>query len=182
MKNSQTASSNHWLETPTSVLKLIPVGLLGLHRKELCNRLRSWGKRKSNPLHETNAPAQPQQKRLRAMRQEIAAATSFIVETFLQKHATPRERERFAHQLTTLLAARYNTHWHPHCPWQGNAYRALCWEGEDKRQRDHSLCAAAKSCGLNLENVLPDLTVWVDPEEVSAKIGQHGSVFKVAMT
>jgi len=113
------------------------------------------------------------------MRREIATAATFIADTFLGQPSSSGMKEQFTERLTHVLTVRYSSHWHPQRPWQGNAYRALCWGKGGSHCQDSSLKAAAAACGLDLCRLLPDLVVWVDPQEVAAKIGEHGSVFEI---
>ena len=110
------------------------------------------------------------------MRTEIQACCSFFDSTFLRD--LPREKaSAFKQALANELERRYDQHWHASDPVRGSGFRALRWD-EECEERDDSLLAAAAAVDVDL-SVLPALTVWVDPDEVCARIGAHGSIFIV---
>jgi protein Tob/BTG len=114
------------------------------------------------------------------MRREIHTATKFIGETFLKKQLPEPEALAFQERLTAILSERYEGHWHPESPEKGCAYRCLRWA--ETSRPDESLIEAETLSNLSLKNILPrDLTLWIDPNEVSARIGETGSIFTVRL-
>ncbi|CAM4680324.1 unnamed protein product [Leuciscus chuanchicus] len=69
----------------------------------------------------------------------------------------------------------YRQHWFPHAPCRGSGYRCL----RINRRMDPLIGKAASAVGLAQEQLsksLPiELTLWVDPSEVSYRIGEDGS-------
>lgn len=80
----------------------------------------------------------------------------------------------FSEKLEELLAVRYRDHWHPCNPGKGSAYRCIRINGKI----DPLILEAGKATGLsNFEHYLPkEFTMWIDPEEVSYRFGEDGSI------
>ncbi|XP_018598293.2 protein BTG4 [Scleropages formosus] len=115
------------------------------------------------------------------MKEEIAAAVFFI--TCLAKKRGKldrRRRERFAVELTALLFERYKSHWYPGEPSRGQAFR--CLRMNKAQSRDPVLERACRRSEIEYEELgLPrEMTIWVDPLEVSCRYGEKSSPFCVA--
>jgi hypothetical protein len=84
--------------------------------------------------------------------------------------------DRFGKHLTLVLYEQYSDHWFPRQPWRGSAFRSLSINGK----LDLCVVKAAEASGVNsrvLRSCLPaELTVWIDPGQVSYRIGEDGSV------
>ncbi|CAL8262824.1 unnamed protein product [Arctogadus glacialis] len=109
------------------------------------------------------------------MQLEIQVALNFIISYLYNK--LPRRRVNiFGEQLERQLKNKYEGHWYPDKPFKGSGYRCI-HVGE---KVDPVVEQAAKESGLDLEDVrnnLPqDLSVWIDPFEVSYQIGEKGAV------
>lgn len=82
---------------------------------------------------------------------------------------------RYAVWYASLLE-HYRHHWFPHAPCRGSGYRCL----RINRKMDPLIGKAASAVGLTQEQLfssLPiELTLWVDPSEVSYRIGEDGSI------
>lgn len=111
------------------------------------------------------------------MKPEITAAVGFICK-LLQTKATVEERQlqTFCQSLQDLLAEHYKHHWFPDKPCKGSGYRCI----RINHKMDPIIWKAANRIGLSNEQVyelLPsELTLWVDPYEVSYRIGEDGSI------
>ena len=70
---------------------------------------------------------------------------------------------------------RYKDHWDPTNPNQGSAYRCIRING---CRLDPVVREAAKVTGLtNISEYLPSqLTLWIDPSDVSYRFGEDGSI------
>ncbi|XP_041748893.1 protein BTG1 isoform X2 [Coregonus clupeaformis] len=72
----------------------------------------------------------------------------------------------------------YKHHWFPNAPCRGSAYR--CIRINENHKMDPVIGEAAGTIGLTREqlfSLLPsELTMWVDPYEVSYRIGEDGSI------
>ncbi|CAB1333353.1 unnamed protein product [Coregonus sp. 'balchen'] len=105
------------------------------------------------------------------MKEEIAAAV-FFVARLAKRHGSldAESRERFAAALTSALFDTYKTHWYPHTPVKGQAYR--CLRMNRAQLRDPVLeraCVRSVVCYEDLG--LPrEITIWVDPGEVSCSV------------
>ncbi|KAF3840578.1 hypothetical protein F7725_006440 [Dissostichus mawsoni] len=95
------------------------------------------------------------------MKEEIAAAVFFVARLVKRYGCVDNEgREGFAAALTSALFEDYKNHWHPNAPTKGQAYSAVRYQ----------------DLGLPEE-----MTVWVDPGEVSCRYGEQGTPFCVSV-
>ncbi|KFP23690.1 Protein BTG2, partial [Colius striatus] len=73
-------------------------------------------------------------------------------------------------------AEHYKHHWFPEKPFKGSGYRCI----RINHKMDPIISKAASHIGLSLSQLyqlLPsELTLWVDPYEVSYRIGEDGSI------
>ena len=102
---------------------------------------------------------------------EIQVAVKFITSYLYNK--LPRRRvDIFGEELAKNLTKKFKGHWYPDRPTKGSGYRCILVHDN----LDPLLATAAKEGGLDVEDVkanLPDkLTVWIDPYEVSYRIGK----------
>ncbi|XP_062330455.1 protein Tob1-like [Osmerus eperlanus] len=109
------------------------------------------------------------------MQLEIQVALNFIISYLYNK--LPRRRVNiFGEELERQLKKKYEGHWYPDKPYKGSGFRCI-HVGE---KVDPVVEQAAKESGLDIEDVrnnLPqDLSVWIDPFEVSYQIGEKGTV------
>jgi len=109
------------------------------------------------------------------MQLEIQVALNFIISYLYNK--LPRRRVNiFGEELERQLKKKYEGHWYPDKPYKGSGYRCI-HVGE---KVDPVVEKAAKESGLDIDDVrnnLPqDLSVWIDPFEVSYQIGEKGPV------
>ncbi|CAB1335813.1 unnamed protein product [Coregonus sp. 'balchen'] len=114
------------------------------------------------------------------MKEEIAAAV-FFVARLAKRHGSldAESRERFAAALTSALFETYKTHWYPHTPVKGQAYR--CLRMNHAQRKDPVLEKACVWSAVCYENLgLPrEITIWVDPGEVSCRYGERSVPFCV---
>jgi len=110
------------------------------------------------------------------MNKEINAATGFLCN--LLRRATRGQFvdiDNFDKCLQRILVERYENHWFPERPFRGSGYRCI----RINHNVEPLLKRAADESGLaaNFLNNLPnELTIWVDPNEVSYRIGEDGSI------
>lgn len=109
------------------------------------------------------------------MQLEIQVALNFIISYLYNK--LPRRRVNiFGEELERQLKQKYEGHWYPDKPYKGSGFRCI-HVGE---KVDPVVEKAAKESGLDIDDVrnnLPqDLSVWIDPYEVSYQIGEKGPV------
>ena len=95
----------------------------------------------------------------------------------MNKRVHPDKIDSFCNRLEKLLIEKYKNHWHPQRPHRGSAYRCLRLS---ERHMDPVIATAAKESGVSrdeLASTLPtELTVWIDPYDVSYRIGEDGSI------
>lgn len=86
-------------------------------------------------------------------------------------------KETFKQTLNDVLCSHYTDHWFPDKPFKGSAYRCMRIVS---RRMDPLIAKAGARCGLSeldlLQSFPSELTMWVDPEEVSYRIGEDGSI------
>lgn len=104
------------------------------------------------------------------MKSEINTAVTFLSK--MLRNTEPADKQSFERALEAQLLQRYETHWFPENPHIGNAYRCVdCTDRPDPIVRK-----AAEAVGVM--SALPtNITLWVDPGEVHARIGDSGSIF-----
>ena len=85
--------------------------------------------------------------------------------------------EEFVSHLRKVLQNHYSNHWFPQQPNKGNGYRCLRIV---KNKLDPLLSKAGRCCGLSDKTLLEifpaEFTLWIDPDEVSYRIGDEGSI------
>ncbi|XP_044136443.1 protein BTG1 [Bufo gargarizans] len=111
------------------------------------------------------------------MKPEIIAAVAFISKFLRTKGLmNDRELQTFNQSLQELLADHYRHHWFPEKPSKGSAYRCI----RINHKMDPLIGEAADRIGLRSQDMfklLPrELTLWIDPFEVSYRIGEDGSI------
>lgn len=113
-----------------------------------------------------------------AMRVEIVSAADFLVH-LLRIHANKlpeKQLELFKNSIMDVLRRRYRDHWFPDRPNRGSGYRCLRINGK----MDPVIAQAGVNVGLLpplLHRLFPtELTMWIDPAEVSYRIGENGSI------
>lgn len=109
------------------------------------------------------------------MQLEIKVALNFII-SYLYNKLPRRRADLFGEELERLLKKKYEGHWYPDKPLKGSGFRCV-HIGE---LVDPVVELAAKRSGLAVEdvraNVPAELSVWIDPFEVSYQIGEKGAV------
>lgn len=114
------------------------------------------------------------------MRLEIVSAADFLVQLLRLQTAASQlsegQLQMFKKSLTDLLGHRYRDHWFPDRPNRGSGYRCIRINGKI----DPVIAQAGLSVGLVptlLRSLFPkELTMWIDPAEVSYRIGENGSI------
>ena len=114
------------------------------------------------------------------MKPEILSASNFLVHLVrLSKQNVSEYRlEKFRESLIEVLRIRYRDHWNPEKPFKGSGYRCIRIFGK----MDPRIKQAADKCGLtakaNLDQIFPsELTMWIDPGEVSYRIGDDIGIY-----
>ncbi|XP_074648514.1 protein Tob1-like [Tubulanus polymorphus] len=110
------------------------------------------------------------------MHVEVSVALNFVISYLYNK--LPRRRvDMLADELEKGLKKKFEGHWYPDKPLKGTAFRCIRVNGE---KIDAVIINAALACGIEIGEItgyLPDdLTLWIDPNEVSYRIGEKGVV------
>ncbi|XP_029455253.1 protein BTG1-like [Rhinatrema bivittatum] len=111
------------------------------------------------------------------MKTEISTAVGFITRLLKTTGVIGEDQlKQFSESLEESLKDHYKHHWFPQMPCKGSAYRCI----RINHKMDPLIGKAAGLIGLNhrqLFQLLPsELTLWVDPFEVSYRIGEDGSI------
>lgn len=111
------------------------------------------------------------------MKPEITAAVGFLSRFLRVKgHVNDRQLATFSQTLQDMLAEQYKHHWFPDRPCKGSGYRCI----RINHKMDPLVGQAGQRIGLTIQQLyllLPsELTLWVDPFEVSYRIGEDGSI------
>lgn len=106
---------------------------------------------------------------------EVSVALNFVISYLYNK--LPRRRVNiFGEELEKCLTEKFAGHWYPEKPYRGSAYRCI----KTGSPIDPVFEKASRESGVAiqdiLENLPQDLAVWVDPGEVSYRIGEKGAV------
>lgn len=112
------------------------------------------------------------------MREEISAAVVFLTRLVkYQQRLSNEQVEEFSDVLTDILTEKFRDHWYENEPSKGQAYR--CIRLTDSEPVDPVLVAAAHKIGLDFRdlNLPPELTLWVDPAEVTYRFGELRGCF-----
>ncbi|XP_062398130.1 protein BTG1 [Sardina pilchardus] len=111
------------------------------------------------------------------MKTEVSAASGFIASLLrTTRLLSEYQLEQFSLALEEALGDHYQHHWFPQAPCKGSGYRCI----RINHKMDPVIGRAACTVGLTVEqlfSLLPsELTLWVDPYEVSYRIGEDGSI------
>lgn len=114
------------------------------------------------------------------MKLEVHSAADFLMNLLRVKQGTTlpddNQLQSFKGSLESLLVLRYRSHWYPDVPTKGSGYRCIRINGK----MDPLIAQAGVAVGLPpsaLRKMLPpELTLWIDPEEVAYRIGENGSI------
>jgi len=105
------------------------------------------------------------------MHLEIQVALNFLISNLYNK--LPRRRVNiFGEELEKALKQKFANHWYVEKPMKGSAFRCL----KTGQPTDPVLVAAAFSANVPIadiiENLPGEMAIWIDPGEVSYRIGQ----------
>lgn len=112
------------------------------------------------------------------MLREVKSGVQFLTDFLSRNNIVPRHKiEQFSLTLEKLLCNKYNNHWFPNKPFQGSAFRCI---RITQTIMDPEIEKAATMSGVSfsdLTNTLPkEFTMWIDPNDVSYRIGEDGSI------
>ncbi|XP_054163671.1 protein BTG2-like [Oppia nitens] len=110
------------------------------------------------------------------MKEEIESAANFLSEFLTKDLPNLQIAEPFRQRVIAALESHYSGHWFPDRPVKGSAFRCL----RINHKMDPLVSKVGQFVGLNerqLKQLFPhELTLWIDPREVSYRIGENGSI------
>jgi protein Tob/BTG len=112
------------------------------------------------------------------MKLELLSASNFLVHLvrLARRNVPDSQLQKFNECLIEVLRRRYRDHWFPEKPFKGSGFRCLRINGK----MDPLIGQAGEAAGLTskfLKQIFPgELTMWIDPLEVSYRIGENGSI------
>lgn len=113
------------------------------------------------------------------MKLELQSASNFLVHLIrlsTRANISESQLEKFRLSLVEVLRRRYRDHWFLEKPFKGSGYRCIRING----RMDPVIGQATEAAGLNpqlIHSTFPsELTMWIDPLEVSYRIGENGSI------
>lgn len=113
------------------------------------------------------------------MKTEVRLACGFVSTLMRQnRNISEQQMDAFRTKLEELLCARYKHHWHPQNPLLGSGYRCI----RINHNCDPIIAEAAQASGVKKYddlNLPEELTLWVDPRDVSYRIGENGSICRL---
>lgn len=104
---------------------------------------------------------------------EIMAAVSFL-SGLLRSRLSEEQLQGFSGAMRDTLIEHYRHHWFPDKPAKGSGYR--CIRINHKMDPIIGKVAARIKMSNLLGHLPKELTLWVDPFEVSYRIGEDGSI------
>jgi protein Tob/BTG len=108
---------------------------------------------------------------------EVDSAVTFLAKILSNTNMASDRMDSFKEVLQLTLVNHYQNHWFPEKPFKGSGYRCIRIVNH---KMDPLVAHAGASVGLSekdLLNILPrEFTLWVDPNEVSYRIGEEGSI------
>ncbi|KAM4652532.1 protein BTG4 [Discoglossus pictus] len=115
------------------------------------------------------------------MKEEIAATVVFLT-MLVKKHEklSKQKIDKFGAKLTTILFARYKSHWYTDNPAKGQAFRCIRINHSQAIDTVLERACAESNVEFNDLGLPKEMTIWVDPFEVCCRYGEKNSPFTIA--
>ena len=113
------------------------------------------------------------------MKYEIKSTANFLVHLIrlAKTDISEFKLKQFRNTLIEVFRRRYEEHWFPENPFKGSAYRCI----RINNQMDPIIAQAGKICGISskflYDNLPTELTIWIDPYDVSYRIGENTNIY-----
>ncbi|XP_033745344.1 protein BTG1-like [Pecten maximus] len=111
------------------------------------------------------------------MKREVKSAVDFLSNILKSSNlANDQQIASFNSTLQMLLTNKFESHWFPDKPCKGSGFRCI--------RINHNMDPLIRQAGvfsgmdeMRMCSTLPkELTMWVDPKDVSYRIGENGSI------
>ena len=116
------------------------------------------------------------------MKLELQSACNFIVHLIRIKKQNICEPQLkcFYNNLLDVFIKRFCYHWFPNKPYKGSGYRCIRFNDVHVDPMIIQAGAASKLSSEFLKETLPNnLILWIDPQDVSYRIGEHGCIYSL---
>ncbi|NXG17256.1 B910 protein, partial [Grallaria varia] len=114
------------------------------------------------------------------MKEEIAATVFFITKLVKREGKLSKEKiDKFAASLTEILFEKYKNHWYVDNPSRGQAYRCIRINQYDAREPLLEQACAESDVDFKDLGLPREMTLWVDPFEVSCRYGEKNQPFTI---
>lgn len=109
---------------------------------------------------------------------EIQSASNFLAHLVKlgRTNLSESQLELFQKSILDVLRQRYKYHWFPEKPHKGSGYRCIRINGKLDPVVEQAADQSGVSSTLIKTTFPPELTIWIDPAEVSYRIGENGSI------
>jgi len=113
-----------------------------------------------------------------SMELEVEAGVNLIlrfVQNSTLKKSNTKGLQLFKEKLIKAIVEMYTGHWYPDRPMKGSAFRCL---RINQNGSESLIEKTAKNCDevWIVESLPKEFTIWIDPSEVSYRIGEEGSI------
>ncbi len=106
---------------------------------------------------------------------EVKIAQNFVLGLLYNK--LPRRHVNlFGEELEAALIDKFADHWYPDVPFRGSAFRCIKLTDPTDLVLIRASLRSGNSLDSIIENLPRDLAIWIDPGEVSCRVGEKGIV------
>jgi len=113
------------------------------------------------------------------MKDEVDSATGFLT-GLISRKVTTKFADCFRNEISRIMTLRYRDHWHPQRPQRGSAFRSIAihYDSIDPLLMEALIQVSGSETKAKIigRHFPQELTLWVDPMDVSYRIGDNGSI------
>ena len=112
-----------------------------------------------------------------SMKYELLSTSNFLCHLIrLKTKVGESQLTKFRDNLLEVLRWKFEDHWYPEKPFKGSGYRCI----KNNGKMDPMILEAGERCGLTSSFLLSkfpsELTLWIDPKEVTYRIGENNDI------